>query len=127
MPIAKFGIQAFLNHVQSGASGWVKFNIKPEDRPGCIGFETDAILADCDKKICLEFEPRSLYLSHSGKYDRQSILKSKRSIRYRRQKVDRFLKAVVAYANALHEALDEMERMIDSIPSELVYDSRKEA
>ena len=131
--VKKFGIQQFLNHVHSGASGYVKFAIRPEKRDGAIGIEAEAQLADCTNKIYLEFEPRSLYPSrgsaHNGDtrvYDKVAILKSKSSIRHMRQKVDKFRRSVVSFCNAMDESLDEMERQIDAIPPTLIYDSRKE-
>lgn len=127
MNIKKWGTQVFLNHSLSPSSGWVKFNIRPERREGAFGIESEAQLADCSKKIVLEFEPRTLYPSYrSGMYDVKSILESKKSIRHRRAKVAKFRKAVVEYCDRMNEALNEMERAIDAIPPAVKYDSRKE-
>lgn len=117
MAIKRFGKQVFLNHPNSAASGWVKFNITPDK--GCIGFDSTCIIADCTGKIDLEFEPRSLYDSRKdGVYTVKQVTRCYDSIVRRRAKVKKFRDAVNAYADALEAAYDAMEAQLDAIPSD---------
>lgn len=101
----KWGIQKFLNDVDSGDDGWFKFSIRPwgDTQSGKgFGYDVYCTIADCDRRINLDFGPEYLYsMDKKG-----SVIKS---IKMRRKKIKLFRDSVNAFVDKVLEMLDKYE------------------
>lgn len=131
----RFGIQRFLNPVDSADSGYVKLSIRPKSDDynldeGYVnaGHSVTWQVADCSEKVYLEF-------SYGGRLDFghfQHTIKNVRSmlsdIKKKRAKMKRFLDAVNKVGNKYLEALDADEAlMLEYIKKKREFDAKRKA
>ena len=115
----KFGIQKFLNSVDSPDSGWVKFSvIKSRKTLGRV--TTRTIIADCSQQIELEFDLYGIDTERlSPSKIEEKIIESFAHIKERRKKVETFRGAVNRYCDALlvayKEAESELVKQLDEL------------
>lgn len=101
----KWGIQKFLNDVDSDDDGWFKFSIRPygnKQKGTGFGYNVLCTIGDCNTRIRLDFEPESLY----NFKDKKKVLAD---IKVRRKKIKLFRDAVNAFADKVLEMLDTYE------------------
>lgn len=110
----KWGIQKFLNDVDSDDDGWFKFSIRPYNKSGsgkAFGYNVYCTIADCSSRITLDFQPEHCYTDE----DSHKVLKD---IKVRRKKIKLFRDSVNAFADKVLEMLDKYEAEVKQSPTE---------
>lgn len=108
----KFGIQRFLNPVDSPDSGFMKLSIRPRSKSGygsdykAIGHSVTFQLADCGERIFLEFGFGGIF---NVKEFNTEAAESLASMRAKRKKMLGFVEAINKFSNKYLEALDKDE------------------
>lgn len=101
----KWGVQKFFNPPEHDDSGFIVGYVEPERSDRWTGFESTLTVADCERRVHLNFSPESYTLPLSP----QVIDTVKDSIRDRRQKAKVLRKAVNKFCDKFEESLDEFE------------------
>ena len=116
----KFGVQTFLNPVDSVDSGYIKFSIMPNgygeaERKKYFGHTITWQIADCSKKVYLEFDGWHGY-DHSGKgLSKHSVRSRLKTLRGRRKKLQLFVDSVNSMAEKVFQAMDEDEAFFQAV------------
>lgn len=111
-----WGMQGFLNGVDSEDDGWFKFSIKKREDASGKPFKSPVYsiycrIADCSKSVNLEFGP-DIYGDNSIK-GMGNWQFAKKQVAARRAKVKKFRDAVDKFAERVLESLDETEAWLD--------------
>jgi hypothetical protein len=119
--------QGFLNDSSSEDSGWYKFAIKPRTLPGQLGFEVIYYIADCGRKISLNFEPTWNEVSRESgllEDDRAAKLArdTRKEIARMRKKIKDWAAAVSLSAEKLDQAYVEYDKQLEEALDK--YDNR---
>lgn len=115
----KFGVQRFLNPVDSADSGFMKLSLKPRSKRGydksykAIGHSVTYQLADCGERIFLEFGYGGIFNIQTYADD---ITEHLATLRAKRKKMQGMMDALNKFADKYYAALDADEAaMLDYI------------
>lgn len=114
----RWGIQGFLNDVDSEDSGWYKFSVLPRSTSRRnkkskydFGHSVTFQIADCSQKIYLDMDWNGLYFSHLSEdnlhqVDLPTIDSALKKLKQRRKKIAKFVDAVNRAGEKIAEMLD---------------------
>lgn len=116
MSIRKWGIQRFFNAPDSEDSGFMSAYVKPLNNKEALGFSTNLTIADCSRRISLEFEPYDVYPDRkTGEFSESVIAEAYNFLKARRKKIKVFRDAMNRYCDAIEKAYDEYQKELDKV------------
>ena len=124
----KFGIQKFLNPVDSPDSGFIKLSIVPRNQRGydksfkAIGHSVTYQLADCGERIFLEFGWGGIF---NVEHYNSDLTEPLSTLRAKRKKMAGFVDAINKFADRYNAALDADEAaMLEYIRKQKEYNAK---
>lgn len=133
----KFGIQRFLNPVDSSDSGFMKLSLRPRDhgmrRPKSkeiryIGHSVTYQLADCGERIYLEFSYGDYVNIKNYSTDTDAVKEQLSDLRGKRKKMKGMMDAMNRFADRYYQALDTDEAaLLQYLEDKKAYEEAKDA